>query len=438
MGFNGKDENLYNDLLSKNSILKINANNEGDMIGYSSEKSSIQYYESNDINAIYESFLKSANSDLIFRGESDVYDAPNASVHRFDDINFSQMISEYSSEVNADLLPIEEKNFLLYAQHHGLPTPLLDITEILNSALYFACNEDGNQNTNFGVLHIFESNFCIDISSIIENRKWDINIINEYNKFLKNDYSEFFSILINKLFSNNYIRTVIDQLSHDLIEYINENVLKNESAFTTSRNKESFNQYETYLNEIKIFIKKVNQNKIGDILYSGDFDLLLIKYSKQIDVLGISKDTNELSSDIMKNLLRNDPVLLYLCLLDIALFYLSSNLFIENESKIPQSLPPLPYFLIKPSSKFGRIRAQGGIFFYQISGEIPIAYNTVGMGVSIKNKKITQKIISNRRILITDKKKILKQLEYLGINRGTIYLDPDNIAKHIRNKFSWD
>lgn len=97
-------------------------------------------------------------------------------------------------------------------------------------------------------------------------------------------------------------------------------------------------------------------------------------------------------------------------------------------------LPPLPLVRYSPTAKFDRMRAQEGEFIYQLYGILKSQIFLSGeeLKEDTRVKLMHQKINSNTRFLITDKRKILQQLNYLGINRKTIYPDADNLAKYIK------
>ncbi len=100
-------------------------------------------------------------------------------------------------------------------------------------------------------------------------------------------------------------------------------------------------------------------------------------------------------------------------------------------------LPPLPLIKYSPSVKFDRIKTQEGEFIYQIYKIYKAQLFMDGEEVkrSTRINLLVQKINSNTRLVITNKQKILKQLDYLGINRKLIFPDSDNIALYIKDKY---
>lgn len=398
-----------------------------------------KYFIANWLEDIYTAILSQENHEFLFRGEAGVYGKPVASVYRQRNSDFIKMSEEFYSEVGADLSAIEDKNFLLYSQHHGLPTPLLDTSEVLNTALYFATNEDGDNSTNLGILHIFDKNKCIDITSQILNennsKQGNLDIMKEYRNWFSKGKSEFFNSMVNHFYDS---RTDFKSSYPKIVKQTLIYLKKNFSSSSNNRDvAQPYSEYELQYtkairNVISQFEKSRHQKNEPLILELNTelFDIFCERYKS------CSTFRNMTFSGIVKTAYSSMMQTQYLYLLDMALFMLDNGFFRE---KTLTTLPPLPNFFIQPVTKFGRIRAQQGSFLFQISGKINlhILGKTNKRGFpDIANLKITfiQEINSMCRIIIFNKKTILKQLEYMGVNRGTIYLDPDNIALHIKNK----
>ncbi|WP_407314836.1 FRG domain-containing protein [Desulfosporosinus sp. SB140] len=50
-----------------------------------------------------------------------------------------KMKNEFRREIFHRLTPDERNNFLVFAQHHGIPTKLIDFTRSPLVAIFFAC-----------------------------------------------------------------------------------------------------------------------------------------------------------------------------------------------------------------------------------------------------------------------------------------------------------
>ncbi|OJG71482.1 hypothetical protein RV10_GL004930 [Enterococcus pallens] len=427
-----------------------------------------------NLKDIYDKFLSgetgnslySGDNSVLLRGEAGVYSDPIASVNRLRDPNFLKIIQEYHGEIGADISTLEENNFLFYSQHHGLPTPLLDTTEILNTALYFATNEDGQGEQ--GQLHVFDKRLCIDISSIPHKGFWDIDIEKEYLSMLANKGSELFSLMFNGLErarqQDKSINSILNVWNNDLIKYISDFPVIDMMDDAPKHMKNDV-VYQNYMEVAKLLNTKYIEGdylketqSIEDFIHEGlsdvythvwdeedpsyDYDdqfpkllhyeteqtLVDVLFAKYLSLNNSYISFYEMGGEVQKQI-KQDSVFKYFCLLDIALFVLGRSIYVNRTSEY---LPHLPYLLVNPSVKFGRIKAQQGNFLYQISAK----YNYINNDKNTKyTARVIQKIVSNERILIENKETVLKELDYMGINRGTIYLDPDNIAKHITSKY---
>lgn len=85
-------------------------------------------------------------------------------------------------------------------------------------------------------------------------------------------------------------------------------------------------------------------------------------------------------------------------------------------------------FKYAPTLTFERGRNQQGLFVYQ---------NYLQCSEFTSNPYIVsiQRIWPDKIVVINNKEKILKELDFIGINEKFFYGDYDNIAKYIKRKF---
>lgn len=118
----------------------------------------------------YIKYINKLENITYYRGEDAVYSVRQASAFRpyefkWDSIQpfpFIKMIEEFYKET-AHKLNEDKIDFIAFAQHHRIPTNLLDISTSPLTALYFACQGDENVD---GVVYIGNEE-CIDVTELI-------------------------------------------------------------------------------------------------------------------------------------------------------------------------------------------------------------------------------------------------------------------------------
>lgn len=118
---------------------------------------------------------KSKNSELFFRGHSDIEFSLKPSIYRNKRhiLNENNLFKEFILRTPSDFL--NEKSALeklVKMQHYGLPTRLLDLTTNALVALYFACSSKGNRDGKVIVFRIPKNDikyYDSDTVSILAN-----------------------------------------------------------------------------------------------------------------------------------------------------------------------------------------------------------------------------------------------------------------------------
>lgn len=331
------------------------------------------------------------NGQYFFRGEStDFGDTKNmASGYRWirDNnrrfLDLIHMRHEYFREVGAHINAEEKANFIAYAQHHGLPTELLDITANPLVALYFAVSKNPDEN---GFVYLFDNN----LYSLTERDKSQF-ILDLYNP----DLARLDHLPVEKQFHKFFWTDKIDE---DMIQ-------------------------KKLFEEVNSFVYRVFQkSEILDLRAENKRQLEKLNKSHQLKtVFNLSKFQRrfELRKIVLSREKPIDPRLSQ-C---IAI----SETFDLIDATDGKYFPPLKYLLIQPSIVFDRMKNQQGAFIYQL--------NTSHGSAS---KGYMQPIIAADTLSIPSehKQKILRQLDNVGINQMFIYSDDDNIAGYYKQNYS--
>ena len=131
---------------------------------------------------------------------------------------------DYFREIGYMLDSDSRESFIAYSQHHGLPTELLDITENLIVALYFACENDIDSD---GIIYAISNdlNIADPLSSKVYNNEDDIVSINRDMEEIGNHFQEAggkFLKIPNSTFFENIVVDFLAQASLDKA-YISSN-----------------------------------------------------------------------------------------------------------------------------------------------------------------------------------------------------------------------
>lgn len=292
---------------------------------------------------------------------------------------FMKMIDEFYKET-AYKLNEDKTDFIAFAQHHGIPTNLLDISSSPLTALYFACEKDADE---LGAVYISDP-ACIDITELIH--------------LFPNEN------IIEKVFSNtpkelSLLIPIFEKFKRDFPKEFREllDVLI-----------ESYLQCFPYpfSEEEKVFYKKLKRKK---------FDVFECTYYLR----EVAEDLKEFPYDECDEL-----VYFYLAL---QFFYLKKA---RGYTEPIDCIGFLPNMIYQPIIKFERGRNQQGLFMYQ-------GYMTYIEPVYNFRVLASQHLyFQNIEFHIKNKTNILKELDRIGINKKMLFCDYDSIAQYITEKYS--
>ncbi|MGL6057365.1 MAG: FRG domain-containing protein [Culicoidibacterales bacterium] len=385
-------------------------------------------YVVNNIAQFLEIIEKNNISEYVYRGQNEPYFSICANGFRsysgswnadkIYDLNY--IYKAFKNRVIGQLSISEQKDFLAFCQHHGIPTNLIDISYSPLIALFFAC--DGKDEIKFSLTELVGDYSVQNLAEDESLQKMLIhNFINESKKPYYSPFAQTYMIkkerlvdisdLVIKIQGESLFEKLLvdSNLIHNLLEHIEKKFASIGEGISNRWLENLSYEYVKIVGKNKLIekIQELVKQKQDSLCFQSDgFCDTVSQYEYGSILLEKYKEAGRISTDCI-----------YIFLLMEMLNDLKNN---PRNCSVNLDI----YFTYQPPEFFKRMSNQQSLFIYQpylFTSEEIYNYNVLNL----------QNINPDILIEIDDYSNVLNNLSILGINSGTIYGDMDNIAKSI-------